>query len=327
MKHEKIIPVLVLTLLLTACGVTGISFSTDTYGECFAAETAVFCVDTDEISAYDLNGKKLFSEKHCVAEPMYDTAGSYALIYGENDIYLSNGKEIRHNAINNRIMSTTINPDGHIVLCAEEAGYKGSATVFDENFTPLYKWYSASGYIIKAALSEKNTLAVLTANEKGSTAHIFNLDSEEEQYSVFLEKNLAIDFGWIDEKLCILTETAAYFADEDGVEETFTFDRRLGEYAIGNKSLVAEMQNGDGTGELLSININGKKTGSAECEAIRRLAAGDGCFAVICGSDAVLYGENLKEICRADARGVRNVMLCGEEMLLLRDCDISAVKQ
>ena len=76
------------------------------------------------------------------------------------------------NAISNYedsiIMSTAINENGLFAVCTEEAGYKGSVTVYDSELTPLYKWYCASGDLICAALSRDGTLAVLTENERGS---------------------------------------------------------------------------------------------------------------------------------------------------------------
>lgn len=327
MKREKLIPILIFALLLTACNASGGCFSMSTYGECFSTENAVFCVASDEICAYDLKGEKLFSEENRVTEPVYCTSGDYAIVYGEHDLYLSDGKEIRHNIINNKIMSTTVNANGYTAIYTEEAGYKGSVTVFDENFTPLYKWYSASGFIIKASLSEKNTLAVQTANEKGSTVHVFELDSETEQYSVFLEKTLAIDFGWMDEMLCILSENAVYFADGEEIAETVSFDRALGKYALGDELVLIELLNGDGTGELFSYGKSGREKGSAESEMLRNVSVSGGRIAVICGSEAVLYGADLKEITRTDAKGVRAVMLCGGKMLLVRDSEVQIISE
>lgn len=327
MKSKALILILVCAVFLSACNEADVSFSLDTYGETFSTENAVFCVGSNEISAYDLKGENICTAENTLSEPAWDTAGSYAVIYGETEMFLCDGKEIRHNIYNNKIMSTTINANGYAAVCTEEAGYKGSVTVYDENFSPLYKWYCASGFIIKAALSEKNILAVLTANEKGSTVHVFNLGSEKEQYSVFIEKTLAIDFGWLEENLCIISESAAYFADEDNITETVDFDRTLGEYVLSDGFVLLEMLNGDGTGEIISYDKNGGKNGSAVCEILRNAVAEDDRIAVICGGEAVLYDGDLKEICRRDARGVRNVMLCGGELLLLRDSEIMIINE
>ncbi|MDO4816694.1 MAG: DUF5711 family protein [Bacillota bacterium] len=327
MKSKIFSLILVCTLFLSACSAADESFCMDTYGETFSTGNAIFCMGNKEISAYDLEGEKICTLENTLAEPYTATAGSYAVIYGEAEIFLSDGNEIRHNLINNKIMSTAINKNGYAAVCTEEAGYKGSATVYDENFSPIYKWYCASGFIIKAALSEKNILAVLTANEMGSTVHVFELDSEKEQYSVFIEKTLAIDFAWLEEKLCIISENAAYFADEDGIAKAVDFDRTLGEYAFGDGFVLIEMLNGDGTSRLICYGKNGGKKGSAECEILRMAVAADDRIAVISGGEALLYDDGLNEICRRDARGVRNVMLCGGKLLLSRDSEIVIINE
>lgn len=323
MKTKSAILILVCTLLLNACGdmprENTQCFELSEYGEAFAAGNAVFCLGKDEISIYGLDGEKLTSQEKSSAEMRCSTAGSYAIISDESEIYISNGKNIRHNSLNNKIMSTEINKNGYAAVCTEEAGYKGSVTVFDENFVPLYKWYSASGFIIKAALSENNILAVLTANEEGSRVHIFELDSENEKYTVSIPDNLAIDFAWLGDNICIVSEKAAYFAEKDEVKKSVDFERQLGKYAFGDEHLFIELLRGDGMSDILCYDENGRENGNVQCEYLRDIAADSDVVAVICGNDAVLFDENLKELCRSDARGARNVMLVGGEMYLLRD--------
>lgn len=323
MKTESAILILVCTLLLSACGELPREntecFELSEYGEAFASDNAVFCVGKDEISAYGLDGEKLSSLEKSSAEMQYSTAGSYAIISDENGIYISDGENTRHNCEKNKIMSTAINKNGYAVVCTEEAGYKGSITVFDENFVPLYKWYSASGFIIKAALSENNILAVLTANEEGSRVHIFELDSENEKYTVSILDELAIDFAWLADKLCVISEKAAYFAEKDVIKKSVDFDGNLGEYAFGDERLFIELLRGDGMSEIFSYDENGREKGNVQCEFLRGITADSIGAAVISGNDAVLYDENLKELSRSDARGARNVMLVGGEMYLLRD--------
>lgn len=326
MKCKSAILILLSAILLSACGHAADSFELQSFGEVFASENAVFCMENGTVSMYALNGKLLDTVQISASDLRYDTAENRAVIFGENEILISNGKDIKHNYINSKIMSTNINRNGNIALCAEEAGYKGAVTVYDENFTALYKWYSASAWIIKAALSEKNTLAVLTADENGSTVRVFEPDSEEESFSLSIPKTLAIDICFMGDRLCILSDKAAYFAHEDKITETVSFDRTLGEYAMTDKRLVLEMQNGDGTGELLSFDEKGRRCGSADCEMLRCLRANGEIAAALCGDGAVLFDNDLRKNGSTEAAGVRSVMLCGENMLLLRDGGVFAYK-
>lgn len=316
--------ILAICVFLSACGETAGSFELKSFGEVFAADNAVYCLTDGDISLYTPDGELAETAESTENYLCHDSAGNYALAFGEHDIFLSNGKAIKHNYIKNKIMSTSIKQNGCVAVCAEEAGYKGAVTVYDENFTPIYKWYCASGIIIKAALSEKNILAVLTANESGSTAHVFAFDSENELCSVTVPKTLCIDLCFMNETLCLLSETAAYFADGEKITETVPFDRPLGEYALTENFAFLEFCNGDGTSELICLDAKGNEKGSADREMLRGLAANENAVAVLCGSDAVLFDGNLKEFRRADAKGVRSVLLCGDDMLLLRDGNIIA---
>ena len=58
MKSKALILILICAVFLSACNEAGESFSLDTYGETFSTENAVFCVGSNEISAYDLKGEK-----------------------------------------------------------------------------------------------------------------------------------------------------------------------------------------------------------------------------------------------------------------------------
>jgi len=325
-KFKSAILVTLISIFLSACGLNAVTaehFDLGFFGECVATDSTVICVGNTEIAAYSIDGELICKAENTLTEPQLSAAGEYALVSGENEIYLFDGENIQHNNVNNKIMSTSINANGYTAVCTEEAGYKGSVTVFDAELESVYKWYCASGYLIKAALSEKNTLAVLTANEKGSTVHVFMLDSEIEQYSVFIEKELCFDIGWMGEKLCLMSESAIYFADESNTER-HAFGGTLGEYAISEKYAVLEELNGDGTGTVLSFDAKGRLIGFAECEMLRGLAVNDDRIAVISGGEAILFNERMNELFSADARGARQILLCGRTVLLLKDCGITA---
>ena len=331
MKIKKLIASLLFMLALSACTYappdTGKGFELSAFGQSFATENAVFCMENGALSLYSANCEKILTEPQNMAEPKWNFSGSYAVIYdcGGNEIISSNGKTVDHNNINNKIMSTEINRNGYIAVCAEEEGCKGAVTVYGTDFEPLYKWYCVSGYIIKAALSEKNTLAVLTANEEGSTAHVFALDSEKEQYSVTMPRELAIDVFFVDGRLCMLSEKALYFAEKDKIRNTVSFDRELGEYAAAEDYILLELRSGDGSSELCAYGGDGKLRGSAGCELLRDIAVSDKKIAVISGGEVIAFDAKLAETFRGDAKGVRNIMLCGDRVLLQRDSEIIAI--
>lgn len=331
MRIKIFVLFLTVCVFLSACALpmqTEKGFYLNSFGESFSAGNTLFCVTEDAVCAYSQSGQALWEEAKNMADARWNVSGSFAVIYdcGGNGIITIDGKTAKHNYINNIIMSTEINKHGYTAVCTEEAGYKGSVTVYDAAFTPIYKWYCASGYVINAALSEENTLTVLTANAEGSTAHVFKLTSEEEQYSVTIPSTIATDLCFMDETLCLISETALYFADEDKITDTISFEGTLGEYALTEEYAFTELQNGDGTSRLYTYDGSGKCTGSAECEMLRSVVAESGYIAVISGGEAIVFDKTLREKLRCDAAGIRGVMLCGGSLLLQRDSEIIVKK-
>ena len=320
MKTKLASLVISLCIFLTACTGGNADFRTAFFGELSATENALVCLGDGKMALYSPDGEELAAadigqNAECLTE------GKYALIHTEQDIYLTDGKNIQHNHIDNIIMSTDLNENGLSVICTDPVGYAGSATVFDKSLHAVYRWSSADAPIIKAALSEKNTLAVLTRDENESRVHIFSLDGETEKDG-FVLSDAPFDIAWMGDRLCLGSETAIRFASEGRVKQTVRLDRPLGAYVVSDGFAVFELINGDYTSELISLDAQGNELGSIECVLPRCLTAKNSSLALLTDGEAVVYTKDLCELKRIPAVGIRNIMLTKNQLILVRDSQI-----
>lgn len=182
------------------------------------------------------------------------------------------------------IISVSMNDAGYTAVVTESAGCKGLVRVYDPELTPLYEWYSGTGYLLSAAVSpDGKSLAVLTAAEDGGYIRVFSLSSEEEKGSFVAPGELLIDLVWTDsDMLCAISQTRAVFLDGDGelhgaydfaglyiVDYSLDGDGfialALSKYLSGSASLVVTVgESGEALGtfapesELKSIDACGK---------------------------------------------------------------------
>ena len=186
----------------------------------------------------------------------YDVGGKSLRVYKDGD-YTSLDRE-------NAIISVSVNNSGFLAVTEEEAGYKGSVTVYNSNLNSVYKWYSGSGYTLDAVVSpDNNTLAVLCVESSGSVIHLFHLDSETELSSISIPNELAFKLCYnSDGKLCSLSEDAVYFFSSEGKQlSTYSFERNyLANYNLSDEfcSVVLSKYVSGSNVSLISFTSDGK---------------------------------------------------------------------
>ena len=105
--------------------------------------------DGDEalLNAFTMSDAHVSSCK--TAAIAYDAGGSILKFFNINAVI----KEIETPS---PIISAGINENGWFAVCTQESGYTSSVTVYNTKATPVYQWYSGSGYILKAEVSGDN---------------------------------------------------------------------------------------------------------------------------------------------------------------------------
>ncbi len=200
-------------------------------------------------------------DKHCA---FYDVGGTALRVY-------SNGSVSSFDTTGN-IISVSMNSAGYFVVTAEEAGYKGSVTVYDDKGEAVYKWYSGTGYVIDAGISPNSaSLAVLCLESGGSVVHLFKLSGEDETATVQIPGEVAFKVIFTDNNsLCTLSEDFIRFFGESGKEESF-FDFEesyLIDFSITENLCVVALSEfiSGSTVTYTGFSANGRVLGTAELD-------------------------------------------------------------
>ena len=124
-----------------------------------------------------------------------------------------------------------------------QPGYLGSVTVFSAEDEAVYKWYSASGYILSADVSKNGRyLAVACEKDGQSKVHIFRTDSTEEA-GLFTADEVVVEVGYLDNKLCALTEHEVFVLSSRGhVKKRVKLGGYLGDYEFDGDTLTVNVQ-------------------------------------------------------------------------------------
>jgi len=219
---------------------------------------------------------------------------------GGNSLRIYKDGEIKNFDRDSAIISVTASSGGYFAVSGEEAGYKGSVTVYDSALSSVYKWYSGSGYVLDAAVSPDCTkLAVLCVETTGSVVHIFRLDSEEEYASAAMPNELAFKLCYQKNgNICVLSEDAIHFLGSDGHElSVYGFeDNYLANYELREEycAVVLSKYVSGSDVSLISFAYNGDVLGTAPLsgEPLSMFSQGQKLL-VLGATDISLYSRNL----------------------------------
>lgn len=194
----------------------------------------------------------------------YDIKGKIGILFSENGV-------IKTYNYQKNIIKAKMNKDGKFVTVTEEDGSKGVVRTYNKDGSEMMTWYSGTGYVVDAQISDEGgTMAVLTneveKNVISSKVLFFTLDSTEPYMGKIISENTACSLSYTGENAYIICDSCIYFIDKDGdMEKTFEFNDKKMKYfksfENGCLFLCYGSQTDDGyIGEV--YNGNGKQISS-----------------------------------------------------------------
>lgn len=269
--------------------------------ELFSLQNPGMAAGSDRVAVFDIGGTRL-----TVADFEGDTADVAAA---------------------GTIVTATMNAGGYLTVVTDAAGYKGLVTVYDAQREPVYEWYSGTGYVLTAALSDDGKhLAVLCADETGSTVHLFTLGSEEETGSYAAPGELFADLYWISGgRVCAVSQTRLAFLN-DRAELAAQYDyggMYLYDYAKegdGYATLVLSQYRSGSAASIVTVNANGVLQGQCTPAVDVESVSVAGKQVLVFGSGTLtLYNQQMEQLKAAqeDLLGVKRAVLLGRGTVLL----------
>lgn len=169
------------------------------------------------------------------------------------------------------LISVQVSENAYVAVVSETSGYRALVTVYDRDGKEIYCWYSATCWVLSAAVSPDNRqLAVLCLTNGNSKVKIFSLNAEVQNATFSVSDTILIDFRWMSAStLCGWSTGQALFFSEDGSwRSTYDF---AGKYLqsvakSGNGFLcfaLSPYRNGSSC-TLVSLDRDGNPLGTAQ---------------------------------------------------------------
>ena len=331
MKKLTIAAVLALSIALTGCTaekpIESFYIGTGAH-QCYAAVgDSLMTATTTSVRVFDAKGEAVLDKSCEFKYPTMSENADNAVVYdigGTNVVYLD-GSEL--NAKNN-IISVNLSQSGRLALCTEEAGYKGSVTVYSADKTEVYKWLSADNWVVKAAVSPEGTrLAVLVSGENGSIVKFFKLDSTDEQGSFAADQAVFNDICWLGERVCCIASDRLYFCSDTGkAEGEYSFDGNfLDMFAVCGDNIVLELRahSYGGAGTLVSIDSSANLVGTAKPGAeIETFDFSNGKLLCLTQNKLLCYDDSLSLGFETEQTGAQTALLRSSDAMLISGTEV-----
>lgn len=331
MKKLTIAAVLALSIALTGCTaekpIESFYIGTGAH-QCYAAiGDSLMTATTTSVRVFDAKGEAVLDKSCNFKYPTMSENADNAVVYdigGTKLVYLD-GSALD---AKNNIISADLSQSGHLALCTEEAGYKGSVTVYSADKTEVYKWLSADNWVVKAAVSPEGTrLAVLVSGENGSIVKFFKLDSTDEQGSFAADQAVFNDICWLGERVCCIASDRLYFCSDTGkAEGEYYFDGNfLDMFAVCGDNIVLELRahSYGGAGTLVSIDSSANLVGTAKPGAeIETFDFSNGKLLCLTQNKLLCYDDSLSLGFEAEQAGAQTALLRSSDAVLISGTEV-----
>ena len=295
-------------LMSSASGAHYYSFSGEQYAEeVLAMENPVLSASAKTGVAYDAGGQSLF------------------LFRGTEEVFdltLEGGADL---------LSTRVNDSGWLAVTAQQSGYKGAVTVYNNHGGEVIRISLSSTFVVDAALSpDCKTVAVVTMDQSGgsfsSRLLFYPVDQKEPDVQVELGSCAVLDLDYENGVLWVLGEDRLLIVDpKEGGVQTYSFGRSylkgcdfggdgfalllLGRYRAGSADQALTIRP-DGTAAS-SLSLSGQ---------VLSFDSAGGYCSLLTGSELTIYTQDLTPYAAlTDTQAARHTALSSDGSALLAD--------
>ncbi|MCD7734383.1 MAG: DUF5711 family protein [Clostridiales bacterium] len=307
-------------------------------GNVYAAlsDSLVVC-NANHIWVYSDGGTAYVDMEAALAQPVIQTAGSYALVYdaGGGELYLFSGRVLvweYETAGDYELISARVNDQGWLAVAEQATGYKATVTVYDAGQNKVITENISSSFVMDALVSPDNSqVALLTIGQDGmdfvSTLTLYSCTDGSETASAQVSNNVVLDLSWDDGGL--------WLQEENGVRRLDTELQEVGSWTESSYYLQSySLQDGyaveyfsyyrsGALGEIVVLDEQGEIVGTLDTEGeVLSVSAAGRYITVLTDSALTVYTadlgeyaamENTEGALRALARSDGTAMLIGSD--------------
>ncbi|MCD7753832.1 MAG: DUF5711 family protein [Clostridiales bacterium] len=307
-------------------------------GNVYAAlsDSLVVC-NANHIWVYSDGGTAYVDMEAALAQPVIQTAGSYALVYdaGGGELYLFSGRVLvweYETEGDYELISARVNDQGWLAVAEQATGYKAAVTVYDAGQNKVITENISSSFVMDALVSPDNSqVALLTIGQDGmdfvSTLTLYSCTDGSETASAQVSNNVVLDLSWDDGGL--------WLQEENGVRRLDTELQEVGSWTESSYYLQSySLQDGyaveyfsyyrsGALGEIVVLDEQGEIVGTLDTEGeVLSVSAAGRYITVLTDSALTVYTadlveyaamENTEGALRALARPDGTAMLIGSD--------------
>ena len=236
---------------------------------------------TNSIRLYGGNGTVYLDETVSMEHPVVESNDSAALVYdagGTALCLISDTEQVFRLSLEegSRILSARLHEDGWMTVTAQESGYKGVVTVYNDQQEPQLRINLSSRFVTDAVLSpDHQTVALISAGVNAaayeSRVDFYRVnrseDDVEPDFTCSLGDQVALDLRWTENGIWVLGDSALFLVSGSGdLKSTYGFaGRYLKSYTLGGDGyavlLLGKYRAGTDA-ELLVIEPDGSVSAS-----------------------------------------------------------------
>lgn len=285
---------------------------------------------------YTFSGQQYAEQVMTMEYPVLSATDSAAVAYdaGGQTLHLYQGGEEAFTLTlegAGDLLSARLNDSGWLAITAQESGYKGTVTVYNNSYERMFRLNRSSTFVVDAMVSPdgKSVAVVAVGQQNGrfeSQLLVYRLDSEEPVAQLSLGSGTVLDLDYEAGQIWLLSENCLMTVS--------TADWAVNTYSFGTRYLKGCAFGGDGFALLL---LGRYRAGSAdevlvlspEAEALQTLpvqgqvlsfdAAGH-YLCLLAGGELSIYTKDLEHYrSLEDAQGARYVALAENGSAMLAD--------
>ena len=229
------------------------------------------------------------------------------------------------------LLSARVNESGWLAVTAQESGYKGAVTVYDDHHQRVFRLNRSSTFVVDAMVSpDCKSVAVITMGQQDgrfeSQLLVYQLNSEEPVAQVSLGGQTALELDYEQGQIWVLCESQLVsISTADWSEHIYSFGSRyLKGCSLGGDDFALLLFGGYRSGsanQAVILSGQGQETGELEVQGqLLSFDAAGHYFSLLSGGTLRIYTSQL-ELYRSleDVQGARYTALSKNASALLAD--------
>lgn len=299
-------------------------------------EDGILMNSTTGVRYYTFSGQQYAEQVRTMEHPVlaaasaagvaYDAGGQTLWLYREGEEAFSLQLEG-----DGDLLSARVNESGWLAVTAQESGYKGTVTVYDDSCQRVFRLNRSSTFVVDAMVSpDGKSVAVITVGQQEgrfeSQLLVYRLDREQPEAQVSLGNQTVLEMDYEQGQIWILCE--------DRLVSVSTSDWTVSDYSFGGRYLKGCSLGGDSFALLLFGNYRsgsanqavviapqGQKTGTLDIQGqLLSFDAAGNYFSLLSGGALHIYTRELEPYrSLEDAQGARYTALAKNASALLAD--------